>query len=80
MADDDVSTLAWQLRSGSLALADGKVELYLPMLQTATPAMVAELQARAGAINEIIDREGFDPKTIEELVAIFNIKEADDAR
>lgn len=80
MADDDVSTLAWQLRSGSLALADGKVELYLPMLQTATPAMVAELQARADAINEIIDREGFDPKTIEELVAIFNIKEADDAR
>ncbi|MDP3046875.1 MAG: hypothetical protein Q8O07_05295 [Chloroflexota bacterium] len=80
MADDDVSTLAWQLRSGSLALADGKVESYTPMLQTATPAMVAELQARAGAINEIIDREGFDPKTIEELVAIFNIKEADDAR
>ncbi len=46
-----------------------------PMLLTATLAMVDVVQARAAAINEIIDREGLAPKNIEELVTIFNEKE-----
>lgn len=45
------------------------------MLLTATLAMVDVVQARADAINEIIDREGLAPKNIEELVTIFNEKE-----
>jgi len=64
--------LAWQLRSGSLSLENGRVVLFAKMLLNATPEILATVQGRADRINAILDQVGFQPGSLEELQNYFN--------
>lgn len=67
-----IKALAWQVRSGKLALENGRVELHIPSLRTANALALAVVQSRCHEINQILDRDGLHPQTLDELTTIFN--------
>jgi hypothetical protein len=66
-----INQLAWQLRTGTLALDDGLVVVVPGMLMTSSAEVRATVQRRADEINEIIRRDNIHPATLEELKTIF---------
>jgi hypothetical protein len=72
---DDVSDLAWQLRSGTLTLKGGRVEYCSFLAAAGAPEVVATIQRRVDAINAIIEAEGLTPRSIANLADYFTAKE-----
>jgi hypothetical protein len=77
MTLQNIQALAWQIRSGTLALEAGRVVIVETMLQTAANKQAAAtVQARADEINNYLSANGLNVETLAELQKHFNALEA----
>jgi hypothetical protein len=77
MTLQNIQALAWQIRSGTLALEAGRVVIVETMLQTAANRQArATVQERADEINNYLSANGLNFASLADLQKHFDTLEA----